>query len=151
MKCVYPFLMPGYRCIRSCVIPGEEKRGGFALLFKECIWNSVQDIVTVKDQVWFYVMWIPEFQFGAVYIAPCDSLFFSMESLLLCLPKPCLQKGHVMIVGDINARMPSLDIFSSQEKRIKHTQNPDTRGNQNSKEFTIDRISFYQQIMHQYL
>ena len=49
IKCDYPFSMPGYRCIRSRVIPHEEKRGGVAVLFKECIWNSVHDIVTDKD------------------------------------------------------------------------------------------------------
>ena len=137
IKCDYPFwlqMQPGYRCIRSRIIPGEEKRGGVAVLFKECIWNSVHDIVIVKDQVWFYVTLFPEFQFGAVYIAPRDSLFFSMESFAFMSAQAMSTERHVMIVGDINARMPSLDIFSSQEKGIKHTQNPDTRGNQNGKD-----------------
>ena len=133
IKCDYPFSMPGYRCIRSRIIPGEEKRGGVAVLFKECIWNSVHDIFTVKDQVWFYVTLFPEFQFGAVYIAPRDSLFFSMESFAFMSDQVMSTERHVMIVGDINARMPSLDIFSSQEKGIKHTQNPDTRGTRTAK------------------
>ena len=94
IKCDYPFSMPGYRCIiRSCIIPGEEKRGGVAVLFKECIWNSVHDIVTVKDQVWFSVRCFQNSSSEQCTL-PLVTLFSSAwNPLLLCLPKLCLQKG----------------------------------------------------------
>ena len=74
-KCNYPFSVPEFKTLRSWIIPGEEKWGGVAALFKHLVWNDVYNISVEKDQVWFHLRSNPGFVFGALYITPRDSLF----------------------------------------------------------------------------
>ena len=66
VKTIYPFSLPGYHCLRSGIIPGEEGRGVGAL-FKNPIWPNVYDIRAERDQIWFRLQSTPNFLFGALY------------------------------------------------------------------------------------
>ena len=74
IKTAYPFSVTGFSCIRSLVIDGEELRGGVAVLIKNYIYDKyLYDVNQLRDQVWFRLHLVPDFLFGAVYIAPFDS------------------------------------------------------------------------------
>ena len=68
--------MCGFHCLRSEVVPGQEARGGVAVLFKHATWSQVYDVHRLKDQVWFRLAKMPGFRFGAVCIPPRDSPYF---------------------------------------------------------------------------
>ena len=53
LKCDYPFSLPGFKTLRSSIIPGEESRGGVAILFKYSIWKYVHSVAQYIDQIWF--------------------------------------------------------------------------------------------------
>ena len=69
LKCDYVFAVPGFKCLRSRLIPGEEKRGGVAVLIKVNLWNYVYSVSSMKDQVWFKLKCTPKIKYGCVYIA----------------------------------------------------------------------------------
>ena len=134
IKCDYPFSMPGYSCLRSRVVPGEEKRGGVAVLFKNSVWDSVCSVQTMKDQVWFSLAFAPDHRFGAVYIAPRDSLYFTQQSFTMIGTQCCDADKRFIILGDLNARMPELNKFSKLAKDASYSDNPDRRENRNGKD-----------------
>ena len=89
--CDYPFSLPGYKCVRSSIVTGEELRGGVAVLFSTKIWNNVYNINVVKDQVWFQLKTAPKFLFaaipyishqGKVYITAMNPLVISKVSVI---------------------------------------------------------------------
>ena len=51
IKCTYPFSLPGFHCLRSEIVCGQEGRCGMAVLFKHATWNQVFDVQRLKDQV----------------------------------------------------------------------------------------------------
>ena len=48
LKCDYPFSIAGFKCIRSSSIPGEELRGGVAVLFKHHVWDKVYKVKKIQ-------------------------------------------------------------------------------------------------------
>ena len=124
IKCDYPFSMPGYSCLRSRVVPGEEKRRGVAVLFKNSVWDSVCSVQTMKDQVWFSLTFAPDHRFGAVYIAPRDSLYFTQQIFTMIGTQCCDSDKRFIILGDLNARMPELNKFSKLAKIASYSDNP---------------------------
>ena len=118
LKCSYPLSLPGYKCPRSRVVPGEEMRGGVAVFIKTYLWNYVHCVSSLHDQVWFKLHSTPGFYFGAVYVAPRDSPFFSMESFS-SLQEQCHPHGQkCIIMGDFNARIPDLRLFKSAALKL---------------------------------
>ena len=131
VKCSYPFSMPGYKCIRSNVIAGEEKRGGVAVLLKNHLFDKLYRTQIIKDQVWFSLKDISGVRFGAVYVAPRDSLYYWEYSFASILDKCISTDESVVILGDINARVPQLEVFVDQNLYMHYTQNPDKHQNAN--------------------
>ena len=78
LKCNYCFSVPGFMCIRSDIIKGEEKRGGVAVFLKHRVWKHVHKVKTMKEQVWFNVQNAPDVALG-LFISPRKrfTLFFS--------------------------------------------------------------------------
>ena len=106
IKTSQAFSLPGFKCVRSALVAKEESRGGVAVLFKHHIWNSGVEIDTGRDQVWFRIRSAPGLYFGAVYITPSDSPFFRQDCFSLIQEK-CIQfPGEIVILGDLNARIP---------------------------------------------
>ena len=76
IKCVYPFTVQGFRCIRSSVISGEEAHGGVAVLVRHYLWNDVCSVQKYKDLISFmlrglcfiamYLPWSPDSTLPAV-------------------------------------------------------------------------------------
>ena len=66
--------------MRNRIVPGEENRGGVAILFSTKLWKHVHCISTYKDQVWFKLMSTPGIKYGCIYTAPRDSSYFNQES-----------------------------------------------------------------------
>ena len=119
--------------MRSRVVPGEETRGGVAVLFKCHLWNNVYSVVVQKDQVWFRLKSSPGCIFCAVYIAPRDSLYFSQESFTRIVDQCSSTEDRVFVFGDLNARMGDLHVFESNDLGIRYTSNPDNRINTNGR------------------
>ena len=134
IKSSYPVTIPGFRSIRSNVIANEALRGGVAVLFKQNIWDLVYNITLSKDQVWFSLYCVPDFRFGAVYIPPRDSLYFSVELLSHIQEQLTEPFTKVVIIGDMNARMPNVETTASKKCGVSHTANPDTVSNANGKD-----------------
>ena len=108
LKCCYPFSIPGYVCIRSILVKGGEMRGGVAVLFRSHIWQFVYGIQQEYDQVWFRLKNTPNFIYGAIYIPPRDSPYFSTDSFAQ-IQSRCVQKdSKVLIMGDLNSRINNL-------------------------------------------
>ena len=133
LKCNYVFTLPGFNCVRSRIITGEETRGGVATMFSNKIWNNVSCVTIHKDQVWFKLGFTPEILYGCIYIAPRDSLYFSNESFPHIADK-CISNEKILIFGDFNARMSDLSIFSNPDMNITYMQNPDSRSNANGRD-----------------
>ena len=131
LKTTYSFTVPGFRSVRSSIIPGEELRGGVAVLFSCSIWQYVFDVQREHDQVWFKLRNTPDFVYGAVYIAPRDSPFFSLNSFALIQTRCLANNCKTVVLGDINARMSNLDLFRDEPDGIDYTINPDTNSNAN--------------------
>ena len=88
----------------------------------------------VKDQVWFSLLSAPDFLFGAVYITPCDAPYFSHESFSAIQEQTVLQGEKLVIIGDFNAHMPSLDTSASVRYGSTYNSNPDTVSNANGRD-----------------
>ena len=130
----YQFSAAGFKCIRSRVMPGENTRGGVAVLFKNKLWDYVCDITCVKDQVWFSLMPLQDFRFGALYISPRDSPFYSCESLSTIQEQLTKPYTKVLIIGDLNARVPEMSTNASRKHNVSYTHNPDSTLNMNGKD-----------------
>ena len=131
LKCSYPLSLAGFKCIRNRVIPGEELRGGVAVFFKNFLWEEVHSVSSVRDQVWFKIHSTPGIYYGAVYITPRDSPYFSLDSFALLQEHCCQQDQKCVVIGDLNARMPDLSLFESPLLQLKYRTNPDTKSNAN--------------------
>lgn len=81
--------------MRSKIVPGEELRGGVAVLIRASIWSGVFNVVSERDQVWFSCC---DIRFGAIYIAPHDSPYYSQESFAK-LHEHCLSQTHTIVMG----------------------------------------------------
>ena len=109
---------------------------------------SVHDIKQGKDQVWFKLQGFPSYVFGACYIAPADSPSFDFNSFSM-IHEQCSKNPNVIIVGDLNVRIPTLDVFASD--RGHYSQNPDTRINHHGEiltelcmELSLQPVNHYQ-------
>ena len=134
IKCDYPFSLPGYKCLRSRIIPSESKRGGVAVLFKNKMFENVYNVVPLKDQLWFSVSTVIGIRFGAVYIAPKDSMYFTQDSFATISDQCHSSRDGIIILGDMNARIPNLEEFACKEDGISYSPNPDTCQNANGKD-----------------
>ena len=128
IKTAYPFSVPGFLCFRSLVIPGEELRGGVAVLVKEWIFeNYLYDINQLRDQVWFRLHLLPDLLLGAIYIPPHDSPYFSNQCFASFQEQGISRlNSKLLILGDLNARIGQLEHFDNPEYRCTYTNNPDS-------------------------
>ena len=129
LKCIYPFSIPGYHCTRSLVVPNEEKRGGVAILVKDYLWDELYDVKKLKDQIWFKLRNAPGFCFVAIYVAPRDSPYYAYDSLCAVNEHCSTSNDCLIILGDLNARMHNLDLFSDVTNGVEYRENVDPRTN----------------------
>ena len=138
IKTAYPFSVTGFPCIRSLVIDGEELRGGVAVLIKNYIYDKyLYDVNQLRDQVWFRLHLVPDFLFGAVYIAPLDSPYFNQSSFAK-LQEQALNNPNskLLIMGDFNARIGSLSFLQTRYTYLRYSKNPDLNVNNHGKVIT---------------
>ena len=133
VKTTYPFGVPGFECIRSLVIEGEEQRGGVAVLFKSDIWSEVYDVIREKDQVWFKLYCAPGFLFCAIYVTPSDSPYCDPCVISLMQSNVKSSRANAVIIGDLNARIPNLSPLNDIGRNISYAANVDTKTNPNGK------------------
>lgn len=130
IKCTYPFALPGYQCIRSSVIEGEEGRGGVAVLFKNAISTYVYAVEKHKDLISFKLKHAPALTVVAVYLPPRDSPYFSFTTLSLINEICKRDANNVLIIGDLNARM-NTEQFQLPGRGITYEPNDDQQTNLN--------------------
>jgi len=99
----------------------------FGVLVANYLWPQVYSVKKEKDQVWFSLSCVPNHIFGACYIPPSDSPYFQLN-VFATIHEKCINEEKVFIMGDLNARIPNLERFNSQNGY--YTRNPDTRSNQ---------------------
>ena len=126
----YAFSLPGFDSIRSTIVAGEEHRGGVAVFYKHYIAPYLHHVETSVDQVWFQLTFMPDTWIGACYIAPRDSPYSRPDSFSR-IQEYCT-KGRVVLIGDLNARIPDLSAFNCHE--AIYTTNPDQGQNENGRE-----------------
>ena len=125
VKCTYPLSVAGFEYVRSSIIPGEEQRGGTAILIKYYLWKCMYNVQLYKDQVWFSLSCVDYLRFGAVYITPVDSPFFDPTSFAV-IREECHANPHVLFIGDINARLFPLAQFEATAHGLQYSENVDT-------------------------
>jgi hypothetical protein len=103
-----------------------------AVFISNELWESVSDIDTRKDQVWFSVDYFPGVNFGAVYIPPVDSPYYSEQSFADISEKSADGKDLV-IIGDLNARLGILSDLDFIPNDISYSPNPDSTCNNNGR------------------
>ena len=128
----YCFNVPGFNTLRSLSIPGEGNRGGVAVLFKNALWKHVVHTNILKDQVWFSLQIVPGLTFGALYICPSDSPFYSTQPLEKIQEK-WSEGNDLLIIGDLNARLGDLSSFVDNGWGIKYHNNIDNGVNENGR------------------
>ncbi len=111
-------------------------RGGVAVLFKNQVWRQAQHICRLRDQVWFRISSMPYYRFDACYITPQDSPYFNHQSFSDIQEKTSATDDKVIILGDMNSRIPNLNTFNNVQTGISFTENPDKRQNANVKDLT---------------
>ena len=84
--------------------------------------------------MWFSLKDISGVRFGAVYVAPRDSLYYWEYSFASILDQCISTDESVVILGDINACVPQLEVFVDQNLSMHYTQNPEKHQNANGKE-----------------
>ena len=107
LKCRYVISVPGFNVLRSA---GKEARGGVAILISNVIWHYVRDVDARGDQVWFRLTCVPDWKFGACYVPPADSPYFSPQ----CfgdIQEQLLLNDKIFLIGDLNSRMSNLSMF----------------------------------------
>ncbi len=134
IKTAFVFSLPGFICIHSAIIPGEEARGGVAVLFKNSVWQHVETVKTLKDQVWFTLRSAPGLGFGGCYLTPIDSSYFSNDRFATIQEQSIDTSKEVVIIRDLNACLPDMSCFSKASINVNYTANPDTIENAHGKE-----------------
>ena len=105
-------------------------------MFKNNVWPHVYDVRTEHDQLWFRLNWAPNFRFCAAYIAPSDSPYYSPQDLATLHEYAISQNDNVVIMGDLNSRIPHLDQLSDAVNNVRYSKNVDTVSNTNGKRLT---------------
>ena len=106
--------VPGFNLIRSAE---KEMRGGVAVLISNEMWRFVRDVDTRRDQVWLRIEFAPEWKFGACYVPPADSLFFSRQSFA-DIQDQASSKDKICVIGDFSSRIPNLCQFDNQARGV---------------------------------
>ena len=127
----YPFTIPGFHCIHSLTIIGENMRSGVAIMIKSRLWPSVHTVTRLKDQIWFSLTNLPDIRLGAVYITPQDSHYFTHEGFA-AIQEQCSMHRKVLFLGDLNARLG--DLIRFEDKDIAYSENPDKTRNSNGRD-----------------
>jgi exonuclease III len=134
-KTIFPVNIPGFHSIRSQPIDTERRRGGVLVLFKHHLVKHIHEVEIETDQVWFKLKCNPDLIFGACYIPPSDSPFFSKHALS-SIQEKCKTSGKVAIIlGDLNARLGQLHDFSVPG--ITYDTNPDNTINSNGRDIRL--------------
>ena len=133
LKTTFPFGVPGFVCIRSLELSGEEHRGGVAVLFRSDLWHEVQEVIREQDQIWFKLYSTPGFRFCAVYNAPSDSPYYDPRILSLVQSHAKSSSDNIVVLGDINARISDLSQLDDPCSGISYHKNIDPGSNSNGK------------------
>lgn len=132
VKCDFPCKLPGFYSVRSLSINNEKNRGGVIVFFKQQLWPAVFNMDTRKDQVWFEIIHFPGIKFGALYITPSDSPYFSDQSFS-DIHEKSLEGSDLVVFGDLNARMGDLSKFSNSDMSLQYAANCDAVLNSNGR------------------
>jgi len=101
----------GYIAYRSKHVSGTaSRRGGTIVFIKNYLANYVYNIdIGIVDQVWFQLHCVPGVMFGACYIPPSDSTYFTPQTFANLHEKMSDYNENIefLILGDMNARFGS--------------------------------------------
>ena len=98
---------PGYISLTSRDM-SNPSRGGTCVLIKNQLISQVSGVdLSIPDQVWLQLKYLPGILFGFVYVPPHDSPYFSETSFSAIQEKlkTVSSVNDCIIVGDINARL----------------------------------------------
>ena len=98
---------PGYISLTSRDM-SNPSRGGTCVLIKNQLISQVSGLdLSIPDQVWLQLKYLPGILFGFVYVPPHDSPYFSETSFSAIQEKlkTVSSVNDFIIVGDINARL----------------------------------------------
>ena len=107
IKTNLPIFFPGYTAYVS-VDKEHYNRGGTCVLIRNHLNSLVYDMdVSTGDQVWFKLKCVPGVLFGACYVPPSDSVYFSYAQLSNIQEKvKCNECNNgCFIIGDLNCRL----------------------------------------------
>ncbi len=94
-------------------------RGGVAVIFKNQVWRQAQDICRLRNQVWFRISSMP-----------CYRSFSDIQEQISATD------DKVIILEDLNSRIPNINTFNNVQTEISFTENTDKRQNANGKDLT---------------
>ena len=117
--------------MKSIIPVNANIRGGVAVLVRNTLWPCVFDCTPELDQFWFRLSNFEGWYFGAVYIPPRDSSYFSPDSLSTVNEHLKSHNAHALVIGDFNARIAHLQSLDDLDYQISYSKNCDTGNNQN--------------------
>ena len=100
--------VPGYETIHGNYTHTTHNRGGTFLLVKKCLEKFMFDVdISTSDQIWFRFRFMPDVLFGACYIVPNDSPYYS-DVFFANVARKCSINPKCILFGDFNARMSDM-------------------------------------------
>ena len=102
-------------------------------MISNSIWHYVRDVDARGDQVWFRLACVPDWKFGACYVPPADSPYFSPQ----CfgdIQEQLFLNDKIFLIGDLNSRMSNLSMFDDVDRGIVYADNVDKGSNAHGKE-----------------
>ena len=107
IKTNLPVSFPGYVSYVS-YDHSNGNRGGTCVFIRQYLSKEIFDVdMSIADQIWFRLKCIPGVLFGACYIPPADSEYFSYTQLSKIQEKIKTSEcgNGCIIIGDMNARL----------------------------------------------
>ena len=97
--------VPGFYVIQGKTVTCN--RGGVAILVKNYLYEYIHGVdLTMNDQIWFSISFLPDVIFGGCYIPPSDSIYYDVHAFSNIISKYSDNSTkQFCIFGDFNSRL----------------------------------------------
>ena len=120
--------LPGYTAYRN-----KERyvnHGGICLYVKNCLVRSISSVrFDGDDAIWLNFYFQPDISFGAFYIPPADSSYYTPQVFAKLQSKLKTEVEMCIVFGDFNAKIDCLNDLVTNETRFRYPDQFQQRNN----------------------